>query len=427
MDKQTKSLYTYNIRRNFALLVGILILLFVANSCDQGSLIGSKRVSQTNISHKNTSINNPQSFFSHPDSTASIIVSVINKLKKNNKKENFIKKFIENRGYPVWRAASVFPQHGGLTLLIPVVRFQKKAVTGILDIFLNQPFDSPKLSTNSSKNNRFYFHWIKRGSSLKGKDRPNKRILEIFMLGFEKEIFGKVQTPGIVVKNKYPKSSKKGHSKISTSKNDTLEIPHIASGHWVHARIPGSRVCTSIIIYPNRSPWNNHDPYRDGPRTSAEWHCTYQYEWVYIPGPNDGRRHHHHNHENGTPGDNRGNNNSQTQAQKLQNYLKKHPFALLKHVPCEQITKWRSLLHHKIPKRVRKALKHLRPHHMKPSRTGLGGEIVYGAPYIQKFLNASGNVVSMDMFSVTVPANKIPHGWSASQYLNHIRKILTII
>jgi hypothetical protein len=98
----------------------------------------------------------------------------------------------------------------------------------------------------------------------------------------------------------------------------------------------------------------------------------------------------------------------------LKNLLQENPFYLVE-IPCDELPKWQSLAQHKVPTQVLDKLNNL-----KLNQALWAGIVPYSTWDIQKLDDATGTVVNMDYFSVTI--NQLPGGESAPQLLDYIRK-----
>lgn len=105
------------------------------------------------------------------------------------------------------------------------------------------------------------------------------------------------------------------------------------------------------------------------------------------------------------PGGSSGLDEDEIREDEVKRLLEDDAFALLD-IPCEEIPKWQELAQYEIPQSVLDRL---------VNTDALSGS------FIQKLEDASGAVVNMDNFSVTVPGNEIPNNWTAEEYLDHIR------
>jgi len=264
-----------------------LALVFIAGGCDKSSLTGSRLSSHTPKASKKSS---SRSFFTHADSTNKLVKTAIDTLRHRDSTHHFTTKFIKKRGYPVWSAAQILSQSGGLVALVPVVRPQRQTVTGIFDIMAGTKGPA-LLDHKDSVRHLFYFHWIPRGARLKGKNRPGKHVLEVFMLGFEKAVFGTVQKPGIIVESKTGAGADTtGQQQTGNAARDTLGIPKLPTRY---VRIQTHKTCYAVQI-----PGAPHPPIGTGNWTqsgkryanngSVNWHCTYSYAWVWRPSPSGG-------------------------------------------------------------------------------------------------------------------------------------------
>ncbi|MFO8232412.1 MAG: hypothetical protein R6U20_07080, partial [Longimonas sp.] len=91
--------------------------------------------------------------------------------------------------------------------------------------------------------------------------------------------------------------------------------------------------------------------------------------------------------------------------EQLETLLEEDPYALLD-VPCDLIPEWQNVAGHEIPNAV---------------FDRLNTEALFENAEIQRLEDASGAVINMDRYSVTVSANGLPDGMSAEQYLNQVR------
>lgn len=173
------------------LLIACLLLAFIVAGCDS-------QVAEPEVEN---SISSKTDFFAYSDTTNPTLNIAIDTLRERNAKKNFINKFVENRGYPVWDEASTFPQKGHIVMLVPVIHPQKKQVSGIVYIGMVNSLSA--------------YHWIPRDSETIGTENSDKKLLENYMLIFEQAIFGKVQKPDVRVRiDKKPNTS--SVSKFST-------------------------------------------------------------------------------------------------------------------------------------------------------------------------------------------------------------------